>query len=358
MKLSRELIYEAAIDDQLLADLPGLLAAAIGARSCTIHWRGDRGAKEIFSHSGHFTDVHFQIYMDGFADADPWSAVGLGATNRVFRCSDAVADEVYASSAFYNDWIRGIGDDTFRCMGAAMQTSSGVGLIGLHRGRTQQDFSDAEIAEIASYAADLRRMFAVRARIADADAEVATLAAIFDNTPYAAFLAEADGRLVYANRLGESLLRKGDVLHLIQGRLRARHRADPQLGEALAQTVSAVGPPPGGSVLHGKSGKAFFASFLPIRTEGYPARVLVTTGSPDRNADADGIDARLRRAFGLTPAEAEIARWLSEGYSLEAISHHRAASIGTVRNQIKSVMAKLDVRRQSDVVRVVSGIRP
>lgn len=59
--------------------------------------------------------------------------------------------------------------------------------------------------------------------------------------------------------------------------------------------------------------------------------------------------------FGLTPAEAAVSAALCEGASLRAIAEARGAAITTVRNQVKSVMAKAGVRRQSELVARLRG---
>ncbi|MEO8532061.1 MAG: helix-turn-helix transcriptional regulator [Deltaproteobacteria bacterium] len=66
---------------------------------------------------------------------------------------------------------------------------------------------------------------------------------------------------------------------------------------------------------------------------------------------------KLVELFGLTPAEADIVIRLNSGENTRAISEARESSIHTVRNQLKSSMTKLGVRRQVDVVRLIESIR-
>lgn len=54
--------------------------------------------------------------------------------------------------------------------------------------------------------------------------------------------------------------------------------------------------------------------------------------------------------FGLTAAEAAVSAMLCTGANLRDIAAARGAAIATVRNQVKSVMAKAGVRRQPELV--------
>lgn len=62
------------------------------------------------------------------------------------------------------------------------------------------------------------------------------------------------------------------------------------------------------------------------------------------------VDAALQEVFGLTGSERDILASLAQGMSAEDISTQRCRSLGTVRQQIKSLMQKLEASRQSQVI--------
>jgi DNA-binding CsgD family transcriptional regulator len=66
--------------------------------------------------------------------------------------------------------------------------------------------------------------------------------------------------------------------------------------------------------------------------------------------------ARLRRGFGLSQAEAEVAAALAQGHHLDEIAASRHASLETVRAQLKSVFAKLEVSTQAQLVSRVASL--
>ncbi len=59
----------------------------------------------------------------------------------------------------------------------------------------------------------------------------------------------------------------------------------------------------------------------------------------------------------LSPKEAELARLLVAGCSLQEAADRREVSIDTVRNQMKSITAKLRCSGQSDVIRLAAATR-
>lgn len=66
--------------------------------------------------------------------------------------------------------------------------------------------------------------------------------------------------------------------------------------------------------------------------------------------------AILRACFDLTPAEAEIAVAMLGGFDRQSISRSRGVSAGTVQTQMKSIFQKVHVRRESELVAVLSRV--
>ncbi|MFE8073288.1 LuxR C-terminal-related transcriptional regulator [Marinobacteraceae bacterium S3BR75-40.1] len=64
----------------------------------------------------------------------------------------------------------------------------------------------------------------------------------------------------------------------------------------------------------------------------------------------------LQLAYGLTKAESSIAVTLSQGFPIEAIATARGVSVGTVRVQVKTIMSKLGVSKQIELVALVNDL--
>lgn len=65
----------------------------------------------------------------------------------------------------------------------------------------------------------------------------------------------------------------------------------------------------------------------------------------------------LTKLFKLTATEAKIAALMGEGKDIYEISMENRTSIGTIRNQLKSIFLKVGVTRQSELVRVIHRMR-
>ena len=73
----------------------------------------------------------------------------------------------------------------------------------------------------------------------------------------------------------------------------------------------------------------------------------------DPDARAERPPERLRRVYGLTRREAEVASRLVEGMSPSEIRDALGVTIHTVRGHLKQLFAKTDTHRQAELVRVL-----
>ena len=67
----------------------------------------------------------------------------------------------------------------------------------------------------------------------------------------------------------------------------------------------------------------------------------------------EGFETTVQEAFGLTLAEVDIVRGISQGLPLKDIASARGRSLETVRTQLRSILAKSETHSQSELVRVV-----
>lgn len=72
-----------------------------------------------------------------------------------------------------------------------------------------------------------------------------------------------------------------------------------------------------------------------------------------RRAPAEEL---LRAMFGLTPAEAKVARSIGEGEAIASIAERAALSRETIRTQVASVLAKTGTGRQTDLALRIANL--
>jgi len=163
--------------------------------------------------------------------------------------------------------------------------------------------------------------------------------------------------MLAANGLLEALdaqvaIRAGDRLALTSPPANTLLRETLDRLEVLDEAVAASIPLPAqaghpSAVLH----------LLPVRRAALDifsnARALLVV-TQLAAASAPGADL-LAGLFDLTPAEARIARALTEGLTLQDAATRYGLSLETVRSQLKSVLSKTGTHRQTELVALLLG---
>lgn len=356
-------IYEAAFDAALFDRLPNVLAAAVGARSAVLHWDDRASRNSVAAMNEHFSADEMALYERDFASYDLWSqAVGaVGHVNHAWRMSDLVPEDVYRNGVLFNEWNRAIGDDTVHCLGGGMDTTLGQGCVGLHRGEGAGDFDSQSVQVLEPLLRPLARVLSMRAAM-DAERERAdTFAQYFHVQTAPAFLIDGSGRLLEANGAADAVLFAGEgPVCTSRGRLTAATLKDEHPLDTAIDLASRAEAPIGSTLtLRGRSGRTWFADVTPIhRIEGLngTARALLTLRRVDTTLQTDPVIDLLRSLYGLTLAEAQVAVAIARGDSPTAIAAARGTARETVRSQIKQIMGKLGVRRQSGVAALVASL--
>ena len=169
---------------------------------------------------------------------------------------------------------------------------------------------------------------------------------------------DATRRVVYLNRTGKVILGRDQALEVMHGVLNAHF---PELASELAHAVR--------QACAGKltATNGFFT--VPRTNSEHPLILRVRSlaeGSP--NGDGSNLcllfmadpDLRLqpdiqvlRKAFHLTPTEAEMTVRLAQGHDIETICDQLSFGINTARTHLKRVFDKTRTRRQSELVRLI-----
>jgi DNA-binding CsgD family transcriptional regulator len=151
----------------------------------------------------------------------------------------------------------------------------------------------------------------------------------------------------------------GRELNVAGGRLGAADKsADAVLqrliGDILAQGALEARRTPVAAALPRKSGRPLVAYGIPVVRSAHDvlqqARAVVIIIDPDEHREP--ADIVLQHTFNLTRAEIRIAR----GEDLKQIAAREGISVATARAQLKSVMAKSDTHRQSELVAVLARL--
>ena len=267
---------------------------------------------------------------------------------------DFTTSDDMARSPYYQDFL---GRHRLKWFaGVKMGEGEDAWGLALQRTSSQGPFSQEELGRLA----DLSRRLAGAAALAGAFARARRDSALaaFDasRTPVAAI--DRLGEVVRLNVAAERVL--GPDLQVVKKRLVSFHReATAALDRALHALIwtrgQALHPP---VVLPRRVGRPMIA--YPSRA---PAEALaglaacvgfVVLVDPDIRVPADA-DA-LMSAFRLTQAEARLVIRFQVKGSLEAAARDLGVSLDTARNQLKSVYQKTGLRRQSEIIGLLSRL--
>lgn len=169
----------------------------------------------------------------------------------------------------------------------------------------------------------------------------------------ALILLEANGTIAFANTAAEDLLREGGTLRSQRGSLDIR--ADPDLKAAVA---AACGPDPRISevVLRREGKRPYLATVMPVgRGEtvlSITRPVVCAIAIGPRATPAAGAGRGLAKAYGLTPKEMLVMEAVLAGHDLGTAADTLNVSRHTAKTHLRSIFAKTDVSRQSDLIRL------
>lgn len=166
-----------------------------------------------------------------------------------------------------------------------------------------------------------------------------------------AILLDEQGSVIELNRNAERLKESVRVQHQ---RLHAIDAGSNRELQKLIKKLSAASAERGShSVTIPRPGRRPLAlRILPVAQGSHPlhasAHAIVLLFDPEESPKPD--ESLVRQVFGLTPAEWRVAERLIDGDSLDDIATALGLSLSTVRTQLKSIFAKTQSHRQTELV--------
>ena len=240
--------------------------------------------------------------------------------------------------------------------GVKVTANQDLWCLVIQRSIQQRPFSGAELSKLNNISSALSRVAAEARALGLARAEGALSAFEAINLP--AVLIDKHGQLLQLNQASKQCV--GDDVAMSGGRIASFTRdARVALKEALNSIMLSSGrsmlivPLPrrgdrpallGQVIRFSSASQAVFA----------PCHAIVTFIDVDaRPVPVEGI---LGRYFGLTPAEARLARGLATGKNLDVLAKELKITKQTARQELKSVFAKLDTHRQAELVAALGAL--
>jgi DNA-binding CsgD family transcriptional regulator len=286
------------------------------------------------------------------------------------RLLEAIAESDFITHEEWrkNDFVRDVlhpWDVPFSCVTILERQNGAQTALAVLRSSEEGHIRPEERELFSSLSPHVRA--AVRAQDALEGQGAQLLAGALETLSVALFVCDHRGTVRTLTPTAEILVTGRCGLQLVNGQLGASRPAEAkalsQAIEAAAATRVKPGPPCLRTVIvRGPEPDAapvvldVFA--LPPRHRfdllSFTPRVLIVARGSRAAHDRRG--AVLSAAYGLTPAETDVALRVAEGKTVGAIAKARAVAVGTVHAQIKTILSKVGVNRQAELAARLSHL--
>jgi len=361
------LIYDAALDARRWPTFLDAFADAVGGTATQLLYHDLRQNRGGISMAIRLDPEARRKYDEHFGAIDPWITAGRrsGALVPGSVCigEELVPRNEFAKTEYYSDLARPYG--LARLLGAVIclddSTASSISSL---RSDCDEPFGEGNRELVLLLMPHLQRAMQVHRRVAHLELSNTVGMDALDRLQIGVIVTREDATILFANSAATAILNSRDGLTAPRDGLRAavasEHRALRLLLQSAAATSRGLATESGGamSIARPSLRRPFSVLVTPGRTHvlgGFPSHTrsaVVFVTDPERVVEAD-IDT-LRRLWGLTPAEAQIASRLAAGRSLREVSEELSITNNTSRWHLKQIFTKTETRRQAELVRVLS----
>lgn len=358
----------ASTDPDAWQGVANALAAAFpGTRPNLSDYSLTRGSVTAAYHT--FDDSYMHSYYAHFGTVMPglqaWTSSPVG---RIARFTEFVPERDLLRTEFWNDWMRPQNDLQQTLLSVLHRDAGRQVLFGVPIERRAASHVMAPLVRAVRHLQPLmQHALGINRMLLGHKLDAVLLRQGVEPTKAAVLLLSPQGVILFANARAERMLTEGQLIrHDHRGRLSFAHPAGTVRLEAALRSPSPLAALTAGSAFRlGAGDHAQEVRLMPLPPEaiarlGVPflpvaSRLgFLVAVSPVRPAE-DRVQ-RIVAKLGLTRAEAAIALAFVEGATLAEIADARGVSVNTVRNQVKSTIAKAGLRRQVDLVRLIQGL--
>jgi DNA-binding CsgD family transcriptional regulator len=231
-------------------------------------------------------------------------------------------------------------------------TNEALANVALARGPREYEAGDRRLLRYLD--PHLRRAVELSQVVRGAYGLVGTLTARLEHLRIAVFSIARDGSASAKNDIADSLLSSGDSGIALDRRGRLRlcgPIADRELQTRVRSMMAHEPPSAGERILVERTDRApLLVDAAPIRGLGSHYKGGVGVVFVRQASTATPIDPEaLQRAFGLTPAETEVAQSLARGAAVAEIAAELGVSRETIRTHVKRLLAKTGTSRQAQL---------
>lgn len=299
-------------------------------------------------------------YYAHYMHIDPRLEMLRRSAGEAVRTSDHFGSTQTSKSEFFQDYLLPLGI-RFSSGGTLLQSEVCTSAIAFNRLHGRPDFSDAELACLHRYFPHLRRVVHMGLQNTVEALLHSSQADLLQQQDVGMLGLDQHGRVLFVNPVAQTHLALLPEL----GWQGSSVRDDSTLGRACHQAHALRQPQAmRWRVPHGE---------LVVTAWAAPRR-CDSTWLPSISAASDHLlhtcvlvqllrpgqritPSLLMKLYGLTAAEARLAKELVQGTAVEDYALKFSVSVATVRTQLRQVLAKTGYERQQDLVRHLAAIQ-
>lgn len=276
--------------------------------------------------------------------------------------SDLYTASEKKTSVVYNEFRRAYGTQRGLYVGLD-GLDGGAVVLSLGNSTEHGSWSHGQIRTIGRLAPHLRQFARVRHAMAQARALSSSLTELLENGRSGFVQLDRRGRIREANDRAREILLQRDGIWDARGALAAAMPAEnAELQRLLAAALPADGAPAAGGsmkVTRTKTRTPLVLEVCPVRMGSADRRMgdvaaLVLLVDPAARPRIDPAFAA--RVLGLSPAESRVAVALAAGQTVAGIAAELSCAESTVHTHVRRAYRKLDVRKQTELVRRVLSL--
>jgi DNA-binding CsgD family transcriptional regulator/PAS domain-containing protein len=358
-------IYDAANDPALWSEFLSRLAEAFNGRGAAIRLLDPHSHYPSFSASHGYDKSFTQEYVNHYYQTDvSIQLLEQAAEGTVRTRSEQLLNKDFHNTEYYQDFARRW--HIYDMLGGYfIKQREFNARIGVHRPKSAPSFSKEDKHLLSLLIPHLQRAFMISRHMQTIKAQQESSHDALDHLPFGIVLVDGSGKPLVVNQQAEALSKQDGGITIKAEGITAASSDDTQ---ALKQLIQ--------QAIQGQEGKAYQGGALSIARAGssLPLSIMVTphnsvqpvlgfAGSQaaaivfiSDPAQQQSISPEILSAlYGLTKAEARLAKELALGHTLDEISDIYQVSKHTLRAQLKTTFNKTGLSRQADLVRLVLG---
>jgi DNA-binding CsgD family transcriptional regulator len=318
-------------------------------------------------------EAALQLWASSYIDQDIWAqrshALGLWRTGEVVRDHEVLPREEFLASPFYREFLSTIGIGRV-CIGIVFEGTPGLPAtaISIFRDAHEAAFNRADAQWMKLLVSHVSRGLGLMRRLDTAKLQITSLLASFDRLNFGVVLLNERMQVLHLNQAGHAVISRSDGIFISANRQLESYPSARRL-QTLSGWLTTLRDAPVLEQGH------FLEGCRVVRTEGkryYSIQCAAVSAASGWTAGNEAVRyvvfvidpsalqlpsvARLVEIFGLTRAQARVAREFSTGGSYKEVARRLGVSVETVRSHIKDIYPKTRVNRQADLVRLILSL--